>query len=199
MRILFLVMAAIIQCSFAMANECPSIPRHTNYMMKQELFSIGSDFTLMADDHAVGEVTQQIFNIGTVFTLKNSDGQVVAFAKQRVFSFGTKIDIYDCNKKLVGKLQENLLQTSAFGIRSVYSILDVNDKLIGQSDKKTFFKTTINFFDVNQRLNASISSVLKILGSNNWSISQSDESIIDPNLLFFTAAYKALADRKNKD
>ncbi|OQW50824.1 MAG: hypothetical protein A4S09_10885 [Proteobacteria bacterium SG_bin7] len=181
------------------ANDCPIIRQQQSYNINQKFFTIGSDFDILSGEHKLGKVIQKVFNWGKTFELLNENGQLVAKARQQVVSFGVKVDVYDCQNRVIGSLQENILK-SLFKIQTVYSIMDGNGQLAGQSKKLDFFGTDITFFNASGQLNASLSRPFINWMTDKWVLVLNGNSTVDSRILFFTAAYKTSADSdRNSD
>jgi uncharacterized protein YxjI len=166
------------------------------YDMNQILLTIGSDFDILVGNRMVGKVTQRMMNWGRTFELSNVQNQIIATARAQVFTLGTKIDVFDCNNQIIGSLQENVLE-SLFKIQTVYSILDGQGKLVGQSRKLDFFGTDISFADEAGRTVATLSRPYLNFFTDKWHIVKHNGAI-DSRILFFSAAYKTAADSDRK-
>ncbi|MCB9025270.1 MAG: hypothetical protein H6625_03060 [Bdellovibrionaceae bacterium] len=76
----------------------------------------------MVNDQFAGKVLQKIFKWKS-FELRDENGELVAKAIQRIFTFGVKIDIYDFLERPIGSVQEDILK-SLLKIQTVYSIFN---------------------------------------------------------------------------
>ncbi|MCB9025585.1 MAG: hypothetical protein H6625_04645 [Bdellovibrionaceae bacterium] len=175
------------------ANDCPTIRKSNVYNINQKLFTIGSDFDILINDQFAGKVLQKIFKWKS-FELRNENGELVAKAIQRIFTFGVKIDIYDCLERPIGSVQEDILK-SLLKIRTVYSIFNGKDQLVGQSNKLEWFGTDITFYDASKRQVSMLSRPYINFFTDEWVLYQGNSHQVDPRIMFFVAAYKTSVDR----
>lgn len=197
MKFLMATMAFVIMSTTALAQECATIQSHRKYTLSQKIFTFGTDFRIYHEKDQVGTIIQKIWRWGKTFELRNEKKELVAKAKQRVFSFGVKIDIYDCNDNVIGAFQENIFR-SMFSVRSIYSILDANQKLVGQSKKLDFFGTDITFYDAEGEIMAELTRPYINWWGDKWSLVLQSDNKLDPRVMFFAAAYKTSADAERR-
>lgn len=147
----------------------------------------------MSNRQKLGKVIERVLSWGKTFEVLNEKGQLVAKARQQVFTYGVKIDVYDCQNKIIGSMQENIWK-SFWKITTMYTLLDGNGQTVGQSRKFDGFGTDIIFYDASKRMNARLTRPYFNPLTDRWSFTLSDDSPLDSRILFFAAAYKTSAD-----
>lgn len=168
-----------------------------SYNINQQISLIGSHFDIINGYQSAGKISQQVLSWGKTFELRNENDQLVAKAKQQVFSLGVRVDVYDCQGQLIGTLEEDVLE-SLFKVNTVYSILNEHGLLVGRSRKLDWLGTDIIFFDASERPIATLTRPFFNWLTDKWTISIADTKQVDPRLMFFTAAYKTSADSDRK-
>ncbi len=77
------------------------------YQMKQKIFALGDDFTIVDDDgRAVATVDGKVFSIGNKLSFVDPAGHEVALIKERLISFKPSYDI-SRNGKLVATVSKD--------------------------------------------------------------------------------------------
>ncbi len=174
------------------AQECPILSLQSDYKIKEKILSIGHDFEITSGLQNVGSIRQRVFNWGKTFEMMNEADQLVARAEARIFSIGSKVDIYDCVGRLIGSVQENVLK-SLFKVHTVYSVFNPNGEKIGQSKKLDWVGTDITYYSVSGHPMAQMSRPWINWFVDTWTISFNSTQV-DPRLFFFAAAYKTAVD-----
>lgn len=183
--------------SLVFAEQCPTIRESRSFNINQKFLTVGTDFVVLVSDQPIGEVVQRIFNWGKTFELLNENGELIAKAQQRVFSLGVKVDVYDCQDRFIGSVQENIME-SLLKFHTVYSILDAQNQLVGQSKKLDWFGTDITFYDGSNRRIATLSRPLINWFTDKWVLSVDASGRLDSRIMFFAAAYKTSADGERR-
>ena len=196
---LFTLVSLILSAGVSFAEECPMIAAAPAYQMKQVYLTIGTDFDLYSTSgQYAGKIIEKVFNPrpGKTFDLVDDKGQRVARARERFFSFFTKIDVFDCHKRFIGSLQKNYIR-SKMDIGSSYSILDAKNKVVGQSRKLDLLNSEITFYDTQQRIVAVAHRPVINVARDSWDVQiYADLATFDPRVFLFAPAFKTAKDSK---
>jgi len=200
-----LILAALLSHStgtfagtFDKDQACPSLPQAEEYKIVERVFAIGIDFSIETHGDKIARIDQKHFIWGTAFTLKTAQDELIATAKARVFSWGVKVDVEDCNGNRIGMLDENVIR-SMFSLKTIYSLYDSASELQGQSKELNFVGTDITFYNSSKKEIASLNRRVFNPLADKWTLKISSISELDPSLMFFTAAYKTLADKEREE
>lgn len=171
-------------------NELPN-----SFDMDEELITIGTDMDITANGDNYGKVEQRTMNWGKTFELFDTSGNKVASAQQEVFSLYTDIKIKDENGKLIGTVEEEILD-SLFSLYSIYTIKDANGQVIAKSEKLDFFTTSIEIFDHSGNKVVGLEKAFLSIG-DSWSVEFSGN--IDKRVIVFIPAFvtSAQAERRS--
>lgn len=180
-------------------QQCPKMKESPRYNINQKFFALGSDFEVVSEEASAGKVIEKILTWGRTFELRNEKNELVAKAKQKVFSFGVKIDVYDCQEKLIGSINEDILR-SLFRVYTVYSVLDSQGQKVGVSNKLDWFRTEISFLNSQNQMVALLKRRYLNFFTDKWelNINTQVQPSLDSRLLFFAAAYKSSSDRQRR-
>ena len=171
-------------------NDLPN-----DFDMDQELLTIGMDMTITSGGDTYGRVEERTFNWGRTFELFDNSHKKIATAKQEVFSLYTLIKIKDENGKLIGSIEEEILE-SLFSIYSIYSIKDANGKIIGKSEKLDFFTTEIDIYDNSGNQLVSLEKAFMSIG-DSWSVKNHGD--LDNKIVAFIPAFVSAAQADKAD
>jgi len=180
MKFILLVLAAI---SFQMATA--QLPN--NFTIEEDVMSIGTDFELSGCE---GYIDQKLLSLSSSFTLRLDKG-VCAISKQRIFSIGSKIDIFDGQGRKLGMIEEQIF--SNWGVYSRYVIYDKYGKKIAESRKHQLMATEFVITDMNGKTICVITRPAINFFSDTWRVSFKDSSY-DKRLFIFIPCYKTYRD-----
>lgn len=178
-------------------NDLPN-----NFDMDQELITIGMDMEITSGGDVYGKVEERTLSWGRTFELFDASNKKIATAKQEVFSLYTLIKIKDESGKILGSIEEEVLE-SLFSLYSIYSIKDAHGKIIGKSEKLDFFTTQVDIYDNSGNLLVSLDKAFMSIG-DSWSVKNNgglDNKIVTFIPAFISAAQadrQAEEDEKNK-
>lgn len=115
------------------------------FVIDEEISFIGTEFALIdSNQREFGRVEEKVFSLTTAFFVYEGNAKV-AYAKQHLISWGTKIDIYDNSDNLRYTFKE-IVHKSLFKVVNEYQIVDSNGKIIAISEKKEFIDTEIKLY-----------------------------------------------------
>lgn len=190
----------LIALSAAMSAQavCPEFSVPDQFKAREQLITIGTDVELYANKTRLGEVEQRTIRLTPTFDLYNIDGKKVASARQKIFSWGTSIEVKDCEGKLIGSVKENIF-SSIWNFYTRYDILDANEKIIAASKKMEFFTTNFTIFNnSNEEVLKMTRPMINII-NDVWTVSISKSGVVDPRILTMIPAFKTAADNKKRE
>lgn len=173
-------------------NELPE-----SFDMDEELITIGTDMDITANGENYGKVEQRTMNWGKTFELFDTSQNKIASAQQEVFSLYTDIKVKDENGKLIGSVEEEILD-SLFSLYSIYTIKDANGQVIAKSEKLDFFTTSIEIFDNKGNKVVGLEKAFLSIG-DSWKVEYSGN--IDKRIIVFIPAFvtSAQSERRSED
>ena len=168
----------------------------TTFDMDQELLTFGMDMNITSGGDTYGKVEERTMNWGRTFELFDPSHKKIASAKQEVFSLYTDIKIKDESGKLIGSLEQEIMD-SMFSIYSIYSIKDGSGRVIGKSEKLDFFTTEIEIVDNSGNPLVTLDKEFMSIG-DSWNIKTNGN--LDNKIVVFIPAFvsAAQAARKSK-
>ena len=168
----------------------------TTFDMDQELLTFGMDMNITSGGDTYGKVEERTMNWGRTFELFDPSHKKIASAKQEVFSLYTDIKIKDESGKLIGSLEQEIMD-SMFSIYSIYSIKDGSGRVIGKSEKLDFFTTEIDIVDNSGNSLVSLDKAFMSIG-DSWSVKIN--GTLDNRIVVFIPAFvsAAQADKESE-
>jgi uncharacterized protein YxjI len=161
----------------------------TTFDMDQELLTFGMDMNITSGGDTYGKVEERTMNWGRTFELFDPSHKKIASAKQEVFSLYTDIKIKDESGKLIGSLEQEIMD-SMFSIYSIYSIKDGSGRVIGKSEKLDFFTTEIDIVDNSGNSLVSLDKAFMSIG-DSWSVKTN--GTLDNRIVVFIPAFVSAA------
>ncbi|WPU65370.1 hypothetical protein [Peredibacter starrii] len=180
---------------------CPSIELPTQFKAREQWASLGVDMDLSANKTRLGEIEERVVRLTPTFDLYNIDGKKVAHARKKLFSWGTTIEVSDCEGNLIGKVKENILR-SIWDFYTRYEILDANDNVIAATEKMEFFSTEFKVFTHKDKKKEEIMRMTRPMINvlvDNWNIKILKEGVIDPRILVMIPAFKTSSDNEQRE
>lgn len=192
--LLALVTLASTLSAFAV---CPEFSVPNQFKAREQLISIGTDMELSEDKARFGDIEQRTIRLTPTFELYNIDGKKVASARQKIFSWGTSIEVKDCENKLIGSVKENII-SSIWNFYTRYDILDAKGNIIAASKKMEFFTTNFTIYsNSNEEILKMTRPGFNIM-NDIWTVSISKSDAIDARILTMIPAFKTAADNKKR-
>src|SRR3989339_1099261 len=93
----------------AQAAPAPQLP--AEYQIKERILSFTDTFDVISDGRKYGVITQKILSLTRSFKYKDADGNLVAEARSRVFSWGSHIDVTDNLGQPIGARKEQVFKS----------------------------------------------------------------------------------------
>lgn len=188
MKIILFVLIFICNLSFS----CEIVPMSPKIRLKERYFSVGTNVGLFVNGSDFLEIEEKIFALTKKMTMKYN-GKIVATATKKMFSFGSTTEIIDCDGKLIGTIEEQILK-SLLSVSSQYNLYDANHQFLANSEMSAFLSTELSVKGKNGELKAK-RDLINILG-DNWTITQIGD--LDQRLVLFIPALKILNDNHNR-
>ncbi|MDX1986083.1 MAG: hypothetical protein SFV17_05300 [Candidatus Obscuribacter sp.] len=155
-------------------------------------FNIGSE-----GNQNLGSVQEQFLAFGRTFKLYDGSGALAAVAHQRVFAWGTTVDIFDSSgKQKLATLKENVLQSMFKAITS-YQLLSANNQVIAESEKVELLATTIRLKDKAGKVIVTLERPFFNFPTDRWTVSTVGNGL-DSRIAPIIAAYKSSADAERR-
>jgi uncharacterized protein YxjI len=161
----------------------------TTFNMDQELLTFGMDMNITSGGDTYGKIEERTMNWGRTFELFDNSNNKIATANEEVLSLYTDIKIKDENGKLIGSLEQEIMD-SMFSIYSIYSIKDAHGKVIGKSEKLDFFTTEIDIVDNSGNSLVSLDKEFMSIG-DSWSVKTN--GTLDNRIVVFIPAFVSAA------
>lgn len=193
--LLALVTLASTLSAFAV---CPEFSVPNEFKAREQLISIGTDMELRADKTRFGDVEQRTIRLTPTFDLYNIDGKKVASARQKIFSWGTSIEVKDCENKLIGSVKENIF-SSIWNFYTRYDVLDAKGNIIAASKKMEFFTTNFTIYSNSNEEILKMTRPMMNLFNDVWTVKITKSDAIDARLLSMIPAFKTAADNKKRE
>jgi hypothetical protein len=185
---LLLLFCVFVSTSYA---SCPTVEFPERFQVKEEFFSFRSIFKLEQGSYQFGKIEQEIFTFRTTF--QYIDKATVLFsAKDKFWSFGTVIEVFDCQERKIGELRERVWE-SFFKVQTKYEVVDATGNIVGESIKQDWFDVDITIYDLQNRPVANFFRPAFQWFGDKWDADFYSDSI-DPRLLIFIPAFKTYVD-----
>lgn len=201
----FMIISRIILCwvlffpVYSYSVECIVPQLDDSITVTEHLMSFVTKFSVELDSGSFGTIKKKIFSFASEFNWISPEGVYIASAKTSLFSWGVRIEVFDCNEQKIGTIKEKIFQRTIN--RTEYSILDRNDFEVATSEK----------FEVGANLKTSIllkdnagSDVAELERdwfsfTDKWQIDIYDHSVVDPRILIMLGVFKTDADNMSDD
>lgn len=190
---------ALVLPSFTLSAQaaCPAVSLPAKFTETEDLISIGTDMTLKEGKNALGSIQERVLNLTPTFDLLNEKNQQVARAKQKMWTWGTTIDIKDCEGNKIGTIREKIW-TSWLRLMTEYEIYDGRGELIGMSEKREFFSTSFTITATNGHIAFKMFRSAFNLLSDKWQVTVVNANVIDSRLVLMIPAFKTSADNRQR-
>lgn len=172
------------------ALACPVVDYPDSLSLEEKYFSIGTDFSLSSGGKDLGKVVERVVSFSTTFEFLNPQGQVVVKGKKAIISIGSKMDLYDCEGKALGSIEEEVLE-SFFSIYTKYSIKDPSGREIARSNQTKIFGSTFELSSPKGTHAVISRPMLRI--KDNWKIDLKNKDL-DPRYVIMVGAFKTASD-----
>ncbi|MFZ4715468.1 MAG: hypothetical protein ACOYL6_17215 [Bacteriovoracaceae bacterium] len=178
--------------------ECPIINIPSYFEADEKVFSVGTDMDLTSKNQTIGTIEERVMNSTRTFELMDSKGKMIARAKKRFISWGTQIDVTDCNGKSIATIKE-LVWSSFFSTETKYEVLNPQGLVIASSDKKEFFSSDFTIKDNKGQIAFKMHRPTFNWVSDTWEITMVKPGIVDYRIITMIPAFKTSADNDKRD
>lgn len=179
-----LLVIAFVLFSIIVSAQLPS-----KFTIEEYAMSIGTDFKVPGTSCYIDE---EIVSLTANFTC-TIHGAPYAYARQKMFSIGTKIMIYDGKQSLLGSIEEQVF--NSWGVYTKYLIKDKNGALIATSEKHQLMSTSMFIKDSQGRVLCKITRPTINMFGDSWDV-EVFNSEYDKRLFLFIPCYKTYRDNK---
>ena len=175
--------------------KAPELP--AQFTIKERVLSFTDTFDIVSDGKKLGVISQKLISLTRSFKYKDADGNLVAEARARVFSWGTHVDVTDNLGNPIGGFKEQVTK-SFFKVYTAYSILDAQGREIALSEKTDWLGTKIAISDPQGRRIAAIERPWINFFSDHWNAQVYDPKAVDSRVMVMIAAYKTSVDNERR-
>lgn len=189
------VVAAAPPAAPAASAPAPKLP--SEFTIHERVIALTDTFDLKDGKKIMGTITEKFFSLTKSFKYVDASGSCVAEARARFFSWGTHVDVTDCQGRKVGAIKENVLK-SFFKVYTTYAILDGQDREIATSEKVEWISTDVTLTSKQGRAVASLHRPWLNVFSDNWTVKVSAADACDSRLIVMIAAYKTSVDNDRR-
>ena len=167
--------------------EVPSIPNQ--FTLNERIISFTTTFDLQDDDGTFGKIEEKFLKLTRSFNYTDSSGYKVAEAREKPFSWGVQVDVFDCQGQKIGTIKENILK-SLFKASTTYTIENVIGNVVAVSNKVDIVATSFTLTDPSGKKIATLKRPMINLFGDNWNVKVYNHDILDPRILVMIGAYK---------
>ncbi len=184
----------------AQTTPAPTLP--SRFFIKERFFALTDTFDIISESGNMGSVKEKFFSLTKAFRYVDENGNCLALARARLFSWGTHIDVTDCqtpNPHKIGSIKEKVLKTiTGLGITNLYLIYDGNGRKIALSKKVEVLSTDIALRDTQGRKIAELKRPWLNFFRDSWTVTISNPQAVDSRLIVLIAAYKTSVDNDRR-
>ena len=180
----------------SMAQECPKLERHSDFTIKEKVISIGTNFKLTSKGKEFAYIDEKIMRFTRSFEIYNKNKKLVAKANKRLISWGSVVDVYDCNNQKIGSIEEKVVE-SLFSIKTKYSVKDDKGQIKGQSEMMSFDVSRLEVKQFNKTVLSMKRGFVQMFG-DTWKVKLDSDSNIPTSLLVLIPAYKTASDNNRE-
>lgn len=177
---------------------CPEFNPPAKFKAQEELISIGTDVLLSEGKVRIGEIEERTLRFTPTFELFNVEGLKIASAHKKFFSWGTTIEVRDCEGNIIGSVKENIFK-SFFNFFTSYDILDPAGKTIAVTKKFEFFAPEFIVADLNNEPVMILKRRMFNILIDTWNVEILKKDVVDPRIMTMIPAFKTSADNKKRE
>ncbi|MCX5797486.1 MAG: hypothetical protein NTY77_18495 [Elusimicrobia bacterium] len=175
--------------------QAPQLP--SAFSIKERIISFTDTFDVVSDGKKLGVITQKILSLSRSFKYKDADGNLVAEARSRIFSWGAHVDVTDNLGNPIGGFKEQVFK-SFFKVYTAYSILDAQGKEVALSEKVDWLGTKVEITDPQGRRVATLERPWINFFSDHWDVKVYQPNAVDSRVMIMIAAYKTSVDNARR-
>lgn len=165
----------------------------SSFVMTEDFIALGSDFSI----DGVGSIKERLMNMTKTFELLDTEGELVAKAKEKMFTWGVEIGITDENGVSIGSVEEKVFE-SFWKVSTEYVVKDASGNIVGTSKK---FDRTSTDFVISDNTGSKVATFKRpfinlVTDKRNCTL---NSQAIDSRLLIFIPCFKTSRDSERKD
>lgn len=157
--------------------------------LEEDIVSIGTDFVVAGGN---GVIKERVLHFSTVYEYLRDD-KLEAKGETELLAWGTNIIVSDVSGKRIGSIEKEKL-ASMFSINSIYSIKNAAGDVIAKSRKLDFLETSIDIYNMDGQVVATIKRPMFNVLSDRWTIQVSSLNPVDKRLLLMIPCFKSNKD-----
>lgn len=199
--ILFVFIITVTMSFLTNAENPPCTDLPNDFQMIEKLTKFMTTLKIVANNKEYGTVEKK-FTFPAEFMFKDSQGKVLATAKENIIAGGKEVTIVDPQGKKIGIIRQNiakqLFSTKEF---SSFDIFDANNNKIATSNKFDFGSTLISIKATDGTAVAKIERPWYKQGllADKWDVTFKNTQKVDPRILVMIAAQKTAYDNKKEN
>ena len=195
MKSLFIITLMLFPFFSFAGCEIPSIPNQ--FTLNERTVSFTTTLDLQDDDGTFGRIDEKFFKLTKSFNYTDSSGYKVAEAREKLFSWGVQVDVFDCQGQKIGTIKENILK-SLFKTSTTYTIENAIGNVVAVSNKVDIVATSFTLKDPSGKKIATLKRSMFSLFGDNWNVKVYNHDILDPRILVMIGAYKTSTDNDER-
>ncbi len=176
-------------------GNCPVPKLQDEFILNERIISLTTTLDLEDDNGKFGTIKEKLISLARSFTYTGPSNETIATAKQKLFSWGVQIDVFDCARKKIGTIKENILK-SMFKTYTTYSIEDASGEIVAISKKVSWLATSFSLKTPEGKDIAKMKRPVINFFGDKWKMQIENHKQVDPRLYIMIAAYKTSADNQ---
>lgn len=164
-----------------------------DFQIDERVFAWTTTFDVESGGRNYGSIRERVFSLARSFTYTDGTGAVASTARERLLSWGVRIDVHDSAGRLIGSVEEEVLK-SLLKVYTTYSIKDAGGNVVAKSEKSEWLATDIVLYDNSRNVVATLHRPAINWTGDTWNVSIKDRSAVDIRLLVMIGAYKTAVD-----
>ena len=190
-----LLIITLFLFSFSIFADCevPSMP--DQFVLNERSISLTTVLDLQDDGENFGKVSQKLLQLARSFHYTDLSGNKIAEAKQKIFSWGVQIDVFDCDGQKIGAIKENILK-SLFKVSTTYTIENATGDVVAVSNQVDILATSFTLKDPSGNKVATLKRPAINFFGDNWNVKIYNHGVVDSRILVMIGSYKTSADNE---
>ncbi len=192
-KLILLGFCLLFRTSALLCAQTDLLPRQ--FTVQERFFALTPTFDVESKDLFIASAKRRFFHYRTVYELTDQNGDVLAVAEGRLFSWGAAFDIYDNEHRLLGSFQEEIFRILPW---AEYFLFDAAGDLAGTA-RMNLFGTSFDLFSSGDptQIHATLWRPFIRIFRDFWTVSIQESSSIDPRLVICLSVIQT--DKDNRD
>jgi len=201
-------------------GNCPVLDLPEKFLVRETVGSgltpLVYDFEVLGEeDQVIARIGSRIFRTASTLELSSPEGELIATARAKYISWGTKIQIVDCQDNPIGRISEESVvgkRLLSLGSLQGYKFQDTSGNQVADVSKvDTSALTVLPFAGIVHKAGLGRNTLFSIKGRDGeplfkisrstiqlirdtWEITRLQSSDLDPRVLVFLPAYRTRKD-----